>query len=82
MGTLVGTSGCNAYAAGYLISGKKIAITPAVRTRLTYPEPVIMAQESAFLAVLPKAAFIQTGEPRFAFTFPRDAEKNTKTKNR
>lgn len=60
-GTLSGTSGCNAYTAAYLVSGKKIAITPAVRTRLTCAEPGIMPQESAFLTDLPRAAFIQTG---------------------
>lgn len=64
-GMLSGTAGCNRYAAAYLVygdKGRQLAIVPPqLQTRLSCPAPGIMQQESAFLADLPYAAFLQTG---------------------
>ncbi len=61
-GILSGTSGCNRYSTAYLVQGKQIAIVPPrLQTRLLCPEPGIMQQESAFLADLSSAAYLQTG---------------------
>lgn len=60
-GILSGRSGCNNYSAAYLIVGKQIVVSPPSQTIMHCPLPGIMQQESAFLADLPKAAFLETG---------------------
>jgi heat shock protein HslJ len=61
-GILSGTSGCNNYSTAYLVQGKKIAIVPPrLQTQLLCPAPGIMQQESAFLADLSSASYLQTG---------------------
>ena len=61
-GILSGTSGCNRYSAAYLVQGKQIAIVPPrLQTQLLCPTPGIMQQESAFLADLSSASYLQTG---------------------
>jgi len=52
-GQLVGSAGCNRYAAGYTLEGDTLAIGPAATTRKMCAEPEgVMVQESALLAAL------------------------------
>jgi heat shock protein HslJ len=60
-GNLSGRSGCNDYSAAYLIMGKQIVVSSPAQTRMLCGAPGIMQQESAFLADLPTAAYLQTG---------------------
>jgi len=61
-GILSGTSGCNRYSTAYLVQGKKIAIVPPrLQTQQLCPTPGIMQQESALLADLSSASYLQTG---------------------
>jgi len=53
-GGLSGSSGCNQYTTTYSISGESISISQAATTRMAC-EPDAMAQETAYLALLPKA---------------------------
>jgi heat shock protein HslJ len=61
-GILSGTSGCNNYSAAYLVQGKQIVIVPPrLQTQQICPAPGIMQQESAYLADLSSAVYLQTG---------------------
>jgi len=53
-GSLSGSSGCNQYTTTYSTSGESISISPAATTRMAC-EPAVMAQETAYLALLQKA---------------------------
>lgn len=55
-GTLAGSAGCNRYTATYTADAGALTITPPASTKKLCPEPEdVMAQEAAFLAVLPTA---------------------------
>jgi heat shock protein HslJ len=54
-GKVNGSSGCNTYAASYLVEGSQLAITPPTGTNKLCSTPEnIMEQEAAFLALLPE----------------------------
>jgi heat shock protein HslJ len=53
-GSLIGSSGCNQYSTTYSTSGESISISQAASTRMAC-EPAVMAQETAYLTLLPKA---------------------------
>lgn len=53
-GSLSGSAGCNQYTTTYSVSGTSITISGAATTRMAC-EPVVMGQETAYLALLPKA---------------------------
>ncbi|MGD8904899.1 MAG: transporter substrate-binding domain-containing protein, partial [Anaerolineae bacterium] len=54
-GKLNGTSGCNSYAASYLVSGRELTITRPIGTSMLCSTPAgIMEQEAAFLELLPE----------------------------
>ena len=53
-GKVNGSSGCNSYSASYLVSGSQLTMTPPTGTNMICNTPAgIMAQEAAFLALLP-----------------------------
>ena len=53
-GRVNGSSGCNSYSASYLVSGSQLTMTPPTGTSMICDTPAgIMAQEAAFLALLP-----------------------------
>ena len=55
-GTLSGSGGCNRYTAKYTADAGKLTITAPASTKKLCPEPAdVMAQEAAFLTVLPTA---------------------------
>lgn len=59
-GSLSGSAGCNRYTATYTADAGKLTITPPASTKKFCPEPEdVMAQEAAFLAVLPTATSYQ-----------------------
>ena len=53
-GGLSGAMGCNQYTTTYSVSGESISISEAASTRMAC-EPDVMGQETAYLALLPKA---------------------------
>ena len=54
-GSLSGSSGCNQYSTTYSTSGESISISHAAATTRMACEPAVMAQETAYLTLLPKA---------------------------
>ncbi len=68
-GTLSGNSGCNTYSAAYTVDGNSIDIGPARTTRMMCEQPV-MAQETAYLKALEKAATFRMERTRLVL---RDA---------
>jgi heat shock protein HslJ len=59
-GSLSGSAGCNRFTATYTADAGKLTITPPASTKKLCPEPEdVMAQEAAFLAVLPTATSYQ-----------------------
>jgi heat shock protein HslJ len=53
---IAGSGGCNTYSAGYTITGDRLTISQAISTMMACPEPGVMEQEAAFLALLEKVA--------------------------
>lgn len=55
-GSMSGSGGCNRFTGTYTADAGKLTITPPASTKKLCPEPKdVMAQEAAFLAVLPTA---------------------------
>ncbi|MFN8474653.1 MAG: META domain-containing protein [Anaerolineae bacterium] len=62
-GRVNGNAGCNTYFAGYKVDGNKLTISAAGSTMMACADPAVMAQESAYLQALGKAATYQiTGD--------------------
>lgn len=62
-GRLTGTAGCNRYSTAYTRDGERIAIGPAVATRMHCGAPQgIMEQEAACFAALERTAAVRFGE--------------------
>jgi heat shock protein HslJ len=56
-GKLTGSAGCNNYMTSYTMDGANITIQPPATTRKLCPEPEgLMAQEAAFVSMLPQTA--------------------------
>jgi heat shock protein HslJ len=54
---LTGSAGCNNYMTSYTMDGANITIQPPATTRKLCPEPEgLMAQEAAFVSMLPQTA--------------------------
>jgi heat shock protein HslJ len=54
-GSLSGASGCNQYSTTYSTSGESISISQSAATTMMACEPAVMAQETAYLTLLPKS---------------------------
>lgn len=55
-GKLNGSAGCNNYMTGYTLDGANITIEPPASTRKMCAEEGVMAQEAAYLSLLPTAS--------------------------
>jgi heat shock protein HslJ len=53
-GNLSGSSGCNQYVTSYTVTGLSISVSPVSTTKMAC-EPDVMAQETAYLALLQKS---------------------------
>ena len=53
-GNLSGSSGCNQYVTSYTVTGLSISVSPVSTTKIVCA-PDVMAQETAYLALLQKS---------------------------
>lgn len=60
-GRINGSTGCNLFKGGYEQDGAKLSLTGAGATRMACMDDGVMAQESAFLAILGGAAEVTSG---------------------
>ncbi len=61
---LSGSSGCNTYTAAYTTDKGAIEIADVAGTKKTCPEPAgVMAQETSYVALLPRAASFRVDGP-------------------
>jgi heat shock protein HslJ len=67
-GKITGSAGCNHYFADYTLKGTAITIGQAGSTEMYCTAPGVMEQESAYLAVLNRAASVTATNDRLIFT--------------
>ena len=74
-GRITGTAGCNRYSAPCTRDGERLAIGPAVATRMHCGAPEgIMEQEAAYFAALERAAAVRFGARTLALVDAGGAE--------
>lgn len=66
-GQITGSAGCNHYFASYGMKGTTITIGQAGSTEMYCTAPGVMEQESAYLALLGRAASVTAGNDRLTF---------------
>jgi heat shock protein HslJ len=67
-GHITGSAGCNHYFAPYETKGAAVTIGPAGSTLMFCSGPGVMEQESAYLALLGRAASVTTGNDTLIFS--------------